>query len=171
MNETVSKYALFQEPRGRVYLLWAILCIFGFGIAHFARYDLGINSFWVVLSFIGLGYMYKVMPMRLEPARRLLLAWAVPIAVAMIVSYAAFYVDALSGLVPYLAAFWLVIMAISYVLNGIIDKPFLWYGVAAGLNVAAAVACYLLPEWQAVQWLIAAIVSGWSMLWLWIFRS
>lgn len=171
MNEKIDWNFLFSETRARIYLLWAGLTVIGFSAAHSSRKDLVINSFWVILSIVGLGYMYRVMPMRLQQAKRIWQAWFWPITIGLVVSFAAFYVRPLFAIVPYLGSFWLLVMAVGYALNGRVDPPSLWYWLAAGLNVAAAVLCALSPDFQAVQWLVTAAVSGWSMLNLWLFRS
>lgn len=171
MNNKIDWQFLFNDTRARIYLLWAVLCIVGFSAAHFSRNDLGMNSFWVILSAVGLGYMYKVMYLKMTAARRVLLAWLVPITVGMIVSFLAFYLPVLTGLAPYLGAFWLLVLALSFLLNGIYDPPSKWYWIAVALHVGAAVLIIFSSQFQAVQWLVAAIVSGWSMLNLWLFRS
>lgn len=170
MNEKIDWKFLITDTRARIYLLWAVLTLIGFTTAHYSRNDIGINSFWVVLSILGLGYMYKVMPLRIKSAQRVLQAWLVPIVIGSVVSVSAFYVAALQGLIPYLGAFWLFVMATSYIMNGFVDSPATWYWVAATLNVAAGLAIIFVPELQITQWLIAAVVSTWSLLNLWLFR-
>jgi hypothetical protein len=70
-----------------------------------------------------------------------------------------------------LGTFWLFVMAAGYVLNGLFDKPSTWYWVAAGVNIATAVSLISFHSLHSVQYLLAAVVSGWSLLMLWVFRS
>jgi hypothetical protein len=171
MNEGIDWKLLFTEARARIYLLWAAITGVGFTATHYALSDKAINGFWIVLSFIGLAYMYKVMPMRLGPAKRIFNAWLWPISFGIAVSIGVFYIDAGRELIPYLGAFWLFVMAVGYVLNGLADPPSEWYWIAAVLSVVAGLAIFFAAGLLSVQWLIAAIVSVWSMLNLWLFRS
>lgn len=132
-----------------------------------------INGLWFIISIIGLGYMYKVMPMRIRQMRNIFAAWAVPIGVGMLVSglvFKSFSVLAAS-LIVHLGAFWLVVMAVGYFLNGLVDRPAGWYWFAAGINLLAGMLCFTVDAFTAGQYLIAAIVSAWSMLNLWLFRT
>lgn len=163
---------LVTATRARVYLLWAILVPAGFVATHYHQQH-NINYLWIALSVIGLVYMWRVMPIRVVQMRNILLAWLVPIAIGIMVTGGAFYIhNATAGnFIGHLGAFWLLVMAVGYLLNGLFDPPSGWYWFNAALNVAAAVVCY---EWQDavnVQYLIAAVVSAWSMLNLWLFRS
>ncbi len=171
MDERVDWKYLVSEPRARVYLLWAGLCLVGFVAAHYSTSPNNINGFWVVLSAVGLGYMYKVMPMRMKPAKQIFVSWMVPILFGAVISVLTFRVEALADLIPYLGGFWLLVMAAGYMWNGLVDAPSTWYWIAVGLNAVAAGACIFVDAFLPVQFLVAAIVSGWSMLNLWLFRS
>lgn len=171
MNDSVDWKYLLSEARARIYLLWAGLTAVGFVAAHYSKSANNINLFWIILSIVGLGYMFKVMPMRMKPDKQIFLSWAVPIAFGAVVSIAAFKVRGLAELSQYLGAFWLLVMAVAYFLNGLFDAPSTWYWVAVGLNVAAALAIIVSESLLPVQWLIVAIISAWSMLNLWLFRS
>lgn len=171
MDKLIDWKFLFTETRARIYLLWAALTAVGFTAAHYAQRDITINGFWVVLSLIGLGYMYNVMPMRLAPAKKIFNAWLRPITFGMAVSIAVFYVDAGRSLIPYLGAFWLFVMAVGFLLNGLADPPSEWYWVAVALHSIAGLLIIFRVDLLPVQWLIAAVVSTWSMLNLWLFRS
>lgn len=171
MNERVDWKYLLSEARARVYLLWAALSFIGFTAAHLSKSPNNINFFWLFLSIIGLGYMYKVMPMRMKSAKQVFLAWLVPIAFGSTVSILVFRVGALADLIPYLGGFWLLIMAVGYFLNGLVDAPSTWYWIAVGVNAVFGLACIFVEVMLPVQFLVAGIVSVWSMLNLWIFRS
>lgn len=171
MNDKVDWKYLFSEARARIYLLWAGLTLVGFLAAHYSKSANNINIFWIGLSLAGLGYMYKVMPLRLKPAKQIFGAWLWPIAFGTVVSIVVFKLRALAELSAYLGAFWLLVMAAGYFLNGLYDAPSTWYWVAVGLNVAAALAIIFSESLLPVQWLLAAIISTWSMLNLWLFRS
>jgi hypothetical protein len=170
MNEKVSWRFLFNDSRSQVYLLWSVLVTLGFVATHyFQRRE--INPVWAVISIIGLGFMYRVMPRRVRQMKHIFLSWAVPIVFGMVVSGLAFRVDALSDVIAYLGVFWLVVMAIGYAWNGIVDRPAGWYFFAAALNIAAALLCYFFEPFLTQQYLVAAIVSAWSLLYLWLLRT
>ncbi|MGI9027831.1 MAG: hypothetical protein ACR2FM_03255 [Candidatus Saccharimonadales bacterium] len=170
MNNTLDLKFLLSDTRARVYLLWAFLASSGFLATHYYQQD-KINALWFTISVIGLGYMFKVMPLKIHSMRNIFLAWLVPIAFGMTVSGLAFKVDSLTGIIPYLGAFWLLVMATGYAANGLVDPPSNWYWFAATLNAAAAIACFAIEPFTTAQYLVAAIVSAWSMLNLWIFRT
>ena len=172
MNDKLDLQFLLGDTRARVYLLWAILAMGGFVATHYYQRQ-QINGAWFLISLIGLGYMYKVMPLRVKQMRNIFLSWAIPITVGMVVSAAVFYFqsDLASSLIIHLGAFWLIILAAGYFLNGLVDPPSKWYWVAAGLNLVASILCFMSDGLLTSQYLIAAVVSGWSMMNLWIFRA
>ncbi len=171
MNDKVDIRYLLEDTRSRIYLLWAGLCALGFTAAHLSTNELGINVFWVVLSLLGLGYMYKVMPLRVHQAKRIFNAWLWPISVGIVLSFVAFRVDLFADLAAYLGAVWLFVMAVGYLLNGLADPPSGWYWIAVAMNLVSGLLCIFVDGFSASQWLIAAIVSVWSMLNLWLFRT
>lgn len=172
MVSPTLRHSLFLETRARVYFLWGVLVTAGFVATHYFQRK-QINAVWFTLSMIGLVYMLRVMPMRVRQMRHILWAWLIPIALGMFVSGAVFYVEAAwaGELVAHLGAFWLIVMAVGYAWNGLVDPPSGWYYFAAVINFAAGVLCFTNPDWTSVQYLIAAIVSAWSMANLWLFRS
>ncbi len=171
MTTTQAVSYLFSDSRARVYLVWAILMGIGFTVTHYFQMKT-VNGMWFVISVIGLIYMYHVMPMRLKQMRNIFLSWLIPIVFGMVVSGLAFYISALERYTPDLGIFWLVVMAVGYLANGLSDsEPSTWYWVAFVLNIGAAVACLALDDFRNVQYLIAAIVSVWSMTNLWLLRS
>ena len=170
MNDTLSLRDLFQSTRANVYFLWAVLTGVGFVATHYYQ-QANINIVWTVLSVIGLGYMFKVMPLGVSQMKKIFAAWLIPIVLGMIVSVAVVRTGVYPELVGYLGVFWLVVMAIGYGWNGLVDQPAAWYYVAVVLNLAAAALIYSFDSLLQVQYLVAAIVSIWSMLNLWIFRS
>lgn len=163
---------LVTATRPRVYLLWAVLVPLGFVATHFYQ-QRGINVLWTLISVIGLGFMWRTMPLKVRQMRHIFASWLIPVALGMAVSGAVFYVDApIAGeLLAHLGAFWLGVMAVGYVWNGLVDPPSGWYWVAAILHAAASAACFMVEDLLPVQYLVAAIVSAWSMLNLWFFRS
>jgi hypothetical protein len=163
---------LLHATRARIYLMWAVLTAGGFTATHFYQ-NHNINYLWSAIAIVGLTYMYKTMPIRVAQMRQIFLAWLVPIVLGMTVSGAVFYIDTpwAANLTGYLGAFWLLVMAFGYFLNGLIDPPSGWYWFNAGFNFLAGMACFYIPDLVPVQYIIAAIASGWSMLNLWIFRS
>lgn len=170
MNEKIDWGFLVSDSRARVYLLWAVLTVVGFTTTHFFQRR-EINGLWLLIAIIGLGYMYKVMPLRVKQMKHIYVAWLVPITVGLVVSSLAFRVETLASLTGYLGAYWLVVLAVGYGLNGLVDPPSEWYWFAVGLNALAALLCFYIEPFTVGQYLIAAIVSGWSMLNLWLFRT
>lgn len=170
MDETVNFRDLWQDSRARVYLLWAVLVAVGYVATHYYQ-DKNINFVWFVLSAVGLGHMYKVMPLRVTQMKRIFMAWAIPICFGIGISIIAVRTDLLLELVPYLGVFWLMVQAAAFIWNGLVDRPALWYFIAAGLNIAAAGLCYFIDSFLQIQYLIAAVVTVWAMLNLWIFRT
>lgn len=172
MNKVSLGSYLFRQTRARVYFLWMLIVITGFVATHYHQRKT-INPVWFSLALIGLVYMWRVMPMQVKQMRQILYAWLIPIAFGMAVSGLVFYVDSDSSanLIANLGGFWLLVMAVGYLWNGLVDPPTGWYYFAVLINVVAGLACIKLDSWRSVQYLIAAIISGWSMINLWLFRS
>lgn len=170
MADTIDFKVLTTESRPRVYLLWAALTGIGYTATHYYQ-NPNINIIWTVISIVGLGYMYKVMPLRVKQMKRIFLSWLVPIIFGIGVSVIAVRTDLLPDLVAYLGTFWLLVSAVAYTLNGYVDPPSKWYYIAAVVNLAAGILVYASDAANEVQYLIAAVVSVWSMLSLWLFRS
>lgn len=167
----MSNLSLYlSSTRVRVYLLWAVLTGVGFMATHFYQVP-AINGLWTLLSIIGLGYMYHVMPLKINQMKRIYQSWLIPIIVGMVVSVLAVRTGIYPSLAGYLGVFWLAVMAIGYVWNGYADKPLFWYMFAGILNIVAAIVILLFDSLLSVQYLIAAIVSIWSMLNLAIYRQ
>lgn len=163
---------LFATTRARVYFVWGVLATGGFIATHFYQ-DQNINYVWFVLSVIGMGYMYKVMPLRVVQMRNIFLAWLIPIIFGSAVSIAVFYVQTpLAGnLLANLGAFWMIVMAVGYLANGLVDPPSKFYWIATAVNLLGGIACFMVDPLVAQQYLIAAVVSAWSMFSLWLFRA
>lgn len=170
MDNRLDFSYLLKDTRAKVYLLWAFLVTAGFIATHYHQQP-NINLVWMIISVIGLGYMYKAMPMRALKFKRIFLAWLVPILLGLLVSALVFRVEAWRSLIGYLGAFWLIVMAVGYFWNGLVDAPAKWYFLVAALNLIAGLAIFLSDSLISSQYLIAAIVSGWSMLNLVIFRT
>lgn len=170
MQSKIHPDELVTSSRGRVYLIWAVLVPLGFVATHYYQMPQA-NRFWLLISIVGLGYMYRVMPLRVKQMRNIFLSWLVPISVGMVVSVAAFRVSDLNFLIAYLGAFWLIVMAAGYFFNGLFDAPAGWYWLAAVLNALLGLLCFTVNEFIAGQYLIASIVTAWSMLNLWLFRT
>jgi hypothetical protein len=162
---------LITATRARIYLLWAILVPAGFVATHFYQ-NRNIIYVWAAIALIGLGYMYRVMPLHVVQMRRIFMAWLVPIALGILLTGALLYIHQpwATNSIEHLGAIWMGIIAIGYLLNAAFDHPSGLYWFAAILNVGFGVAC-LYDLFLPVQYLVAAIVSVWSLLFLWLFRS
>ena len=171
-TQSIDWKYLFGTTRARIYLLWAILVPLGFVATHFHQ-EHNINALWTLLSVIGLGYMLRVMPLKVRQMQKIFLAWLVPIFIGLCASGAPFYIHTATAanFIGHLGAFWLLMMGVGYVLNGLVDRPSHWYWIAAAMNFAAGIACFTVDALAPGQYLIAAIISAWSMLNLWVFRS
>ncbi len=164
---------LITATSARVYLLWGMLVPIGFVATHFYQRH-AINALWTAISVIGFGYMLKVMPVRQVPQmRRIFGAWLIPIVLGLAASAIPFYVHtaAAGNFIGHLGAFWLGVMAVGYFLNGLADPPANWYFYNAFINAVFCVLCFTVTDFVPIQYLIAAIVSGWSMLNLWLLRA
>lgn len=170
MNSSVDFKFLLSDSRARVYLVWAVITGMGFTTTHYYQ-DKNINYVWFGLSLLGLYYMYRVMPLRVKQMRNIFLSWVIPISVGLSLSIASARGWFAPELLGYLGAFWLVVMAVGYFWNGMYDAPSKWYYIVTGVNVVAAIAVYYYEPLLIGQYLFIAIVSAWSMLMLWVFRS
>jgi len=160
---------LMIDTRARVYALWGILATGGFLATHFYQRH-AINAIWTAVAVAGFWYMWQVMPGKVRQMRQIYAAWLVPVFIGLCISGLVFYVDAWTELIGHLGAFWLAVLAVGYFLNGVVDPPSDWYWFAAALNLAAAVACWRVEVLVADQYLVAALVSFFSMGALWWFR-
>jgi len=111
--------------------------------------------------------------MRVKQMQHIFLAWCVPIALGLAVSGGVFYVhnDFTANLLGHLGAFWLGVMALGYFLNGLVDPPSGWYWFNVASNSIGCYLCFTLTPFEIGQYWIAAVISGWSMVNLWLFRS
>lgn len=153
-------------------MLWAILATLGFVVTHYFQVK-QVNAFWTFLSIVGMYYMYRVMPMKVRLMRHIFWGWLLTIGFGMVVSGFVFIIDVpLSGfIIQHLGAFWLIVMAQAYAGNGYFDQPARWYYFAAAINLIFGVLCFTVDAFLPGQYLIAAVISAWSMLYLWLFRA
>ena len=103
--------------------------------------------------------------------REIYLSWLIPIALGIAVSILTAQFGLFPTLIGYLGVLWMFLMAVGYVANGVVDPPSEWYFIAAGVNATVGVICYNNVDILHYQYLIAAVVSTWSMLSLWLFRG
>ncbi len=170
MESTLDFDTLLNSSRARVYLLWAFLTGVGFTATHFYQ-NPNINIVWFVISAVGFFYMYKVMPLGVNQMKKIYLSWIIPVMIGLIISVVLVRTDASPSSIGYLGPIWLLVMASGYLWNGLSDNKGMWYYVAALVNAATAGIIYTNDNLLIGQYLIAAIVSVWSMLMLWVFYS
>ncbi|MEN9232370.1 MAG: hypothetical protein Q6L68_15845 [Thermostichus sp. DG02_5_bins_236] len=154
-TETLAPPAPFWNICRRVYLVWAILLLIGFGATQFHQ-EAGINWLWLVISLIGLGYM--VHQTRLPEFRTAGLAhlyfvglvWTLVIALGMVLSVLPFMgLGVLAPLSRYLGVFWLFQMGLGHWLNGMVDPPRYPYWMTGGIQILAGIVCLVWGlEWQ-----------------------
>ncbi len=170
LRKDIDWFYLTHDSRAQVYLLWAVICLGGFLFTHYVQRQI-VNPIWGVLVLLGLGYMYRVMPLKVPKMRRIMWSWVMPLTFGMAVSAAVFVSSIFAGLLPYLGVFWLLVMAVGFAWNGLVDRPAGWYMIGAFLQVAAAIAIMVYPDLLSFQYVIAAIASCSAMLYLWLFRT
>ena len=170
MEAKIVLNELLYSSRARVYLVWAAIVGVGFIATHYYQQP-GINGIWLVLSAIGFYCMTRAMPLGVRQMRNIYLAWLIPIGIGMVLSVLAVRTSIFPSLTGYLGPLWLIVMAFGYFWNGLADSRSNWYYVAAVLNIAAAIMIYAIGDLLAVQYLITAVISVWSMLLLWVFYS
>lgn len=171
-NSKVDWEFLFIDSRARVYLLWAFLATIGFMATHYFQRK-QINGVWAVISVVGMYYMYRVMPLRVKQMKNIFYVWLIFILIGMAISGVVFYLNnELAGyIIARLGAVWLFIMAAAYAANGLVDRPAKWYFFAAGLNAVLGLLLLLNEALLPGQYLIAAVASFWSMMYLWLYRA
>jgi hypothetical protein len=149
----------------RVYLLWAIIIFVGFIATHFHQLP-EINYLWLLLSAIGLGYMGLLLQKIHFRDLRLVyigILWLLTIAFGLMISIITFIYQPLAELTAYLGIFWLFLMAIAHVLNGIIDRN-RTYLLTGGMQAIAGAACLVFSPLQAMQYLAAGLVGSLAMV-------
>lgn len=169
MDKLDLKFLLY-DTRARVYLMWAAIVAIGYTSTHYYQ-NANINFVWFVLSVIGFYYMYHVMPLGVVQMKRIFIAWLVPIMTGIFFSVVSARGFAFVELVSYLGPFWLLVTAVGFVWNGLVDRPMRWYLVGAGLCVAGAALSYFNITFLITQYLVAGVISTWAMLNLVIFRA
>lgn len=160
----------FLDKRAQVYLLWLIIVPPGY-IHLYYEQPLWINWPWLATCVIGLGYMAYVMRPFAGKLRPIFYAWLFPLLIGMIISFLAASGPEFYALLPKLALVWAVVQAVGYALNGLVDAPAGWYWLATASHVLAALFIIAFPSLIALHWLMLAVVSTWSLLNLWLFRS
>ena len=155
----------------RVYLVWAIIIAFGFISTQFHQLP-DINNLWLVLSFLGLGYM-AIALLQLKSCNRQLiyigLIWLLTIGFGLFISIAAFIYEPLGELTAYLGSFWLLLMGVGLGLNSLADRS-PTYLIFGGIEILFGLACYLFEPLILWQYLIAGGVGSLAMLGLMIYR-
>lgn len=162
----------FTDKRAQVYLAWLVLIPIGYVMTHLHTSGvMAINAKWVGAAIVGFAVMAWVMPLKQRRMQLIFVSWLIPITLGLILSVAAFMAPALYWLAPTLGVLWVALQAIAFAANGIVDAPSGWYWFAVGLHVVLLLALLLVPTLLGYQYLLLAIVTAWSLLNLWLFRS
>lgn len=155
----------------RVYLVWAMIIALGFVSTQFHQLP-DINNLWLLLSFIGLGYMAIALLQLKLPNLQLIyigLIWLLTIGFGLFMSIAAFMYEPLGELTAYLGSFWLLLMGVGLGLNSLVDRS-PTYLIFGGIEILFGIACYLFDPLILWQYLIAGGVGAIAMLGLIIYR-
>lgn len=155
----------------RVYLVWAIIIAVGFVATQFHQLP-DINNLWLVLSFVGLGYM-AIALLNLKSYNLQLiyigLIWLLTIGFGLSISIAAFYYEPLGELSAYLGSFWLLLMGVGLGLNSLADRS-ATYLICGGVEILFGLACYWFEPLILWQYLIAGAIGSLAMVGLIIYR-
>ncbi len=155
----------YWNPRRRVYAVWAVIILAGFIATHYYQ-NPNINGIWAGLSLVGLGYMAKVMPLRLPRMRKIMAVWVVVIVIGLAVSWAVVHLAAFADYLTYLGCGWLILLGIGHLVNGVVDPPSGAYYVSGGIQIVAGLACILISQLLNIQYLVAGVVGAFGMVWL-----
>lgn len=161
---------LLTDRRTQTYLVWLLIVTAGWVLTHL-RMSPEVNIGWGITVLFGLGFMVYAMPLRQRRMQSILAIWTGILLFGMAASAAAFYSPALGPLISYLGVFWLLLLAVAFALNGLVDPPSRWYYVASALHVMAAGAAVISPWLLYYQYLLAAAAAVLGMGGLWLFRS
>lgn len=155
----------WNKPR-IVFFTWGVAELVGWLVTHYWP-DPRVNWVWLGLTVAAMVPMFLYMPWKVKKLRNILILWVVAMVVGMAASFAAFEVDALVWLVPYLGVFWLILMGVAFLINALwwTPKLFIIGGVA---QIVAGVVASLSWELLDYQFLIAAVVGSGAMFLLMI---
>jgi hypothetical protein len=155
----------------RVYLVWAIMILIGFIATHFYQIP-NINNLWLILSAIGLGYMgfsLKQLQFRDPMLAMIGLLWLFTIAFGLMISILTFVIEPLAELSLYLGIFWLGLMGLAHLFNGVVDRSYI-YWLTGSAQILTGVLCFALEPLQSLQYLIAGLIGSAAMVALILFR-
>ena len=153
----------------KIFLVWAILLLIGFGATHFYPAP-RVNILWTILALFGLGYMKSQLPFAQRAYRHIFLTWLIIIVLGLIISASSFYYPPLYFLLAYLGIFWLLLLGIGHLSTGLITKRKKFYKTALAHGIAAILIA-MVPAFFGVQYLAAGVVASLSMVWLIVAKS
>jgi len=168
---TNSNFYRYWHICRRVYLVWAIAILVGFVATHFHQRP-DINRLWLLLSALGLTYMgFELKQLGFRDRKLVLIGmlWLFTIAFGLIVSAIIFTIEPLAEFSTYLGIFWLGLMGLAHLLNGIIDRSHV-YWLTGSAQIVAGILCFAVGPLQVLQYLIAGFVGCVAMLALILFR-
>jgi hypothetical protein len=151
----------------RVYLVWALVIFVGFIATQFHQLP-DINYLWLFLSLIGLGYMaLQLKQIKFKNLQLLYigLLWLLTIAFGMAVSILCFVYEPLGEVSAYLGIFWLLLMGIAHLFNGMVDRNRTYF-LTGGVQIIAGAIGFMFEPLQTMQYLAAGIIGAGAMVWL-----
>lgn len=143
----------------RVYLVWAIVILVGFVATHFHQLP-DINHLWLLLSVLGLGHMgfeLKHLQFRDRTLITIGVLWLLMIGFGLIISAIVFKIEPLAELSTYLGIFWLGLMGLAHLFNGMVDRSNV-YWLTGGVQIITGVLCFTVESLQPWQYLFAGFI-------------
>jgi len=78
-------------------------------------------------------------------------------------------IEPLVELSAYLGVFWLSLMGLAHVFNGVVDRSYM-YWLTGGTQILTSALCFAIEPLQSLQYLIAGVIGSVAMLMLILFR-
>jgi len=155
----------------RVYLVWAIVILVGFVATHFHQLP-DINNLWLLLSALGLSQMGFELKQTQFRDRKLILIgllWLFTIVFGLIISAISFTIEPLADFSADLGIFWLGLMGLAHLLNGVVDRSNVYF-LTGGTQILIGLLSFSVMALHPLQYLIAGASGSIALLALILFR-